>query len=33
MYKIIENNLVIDVVEKLQFVKCLAKSKRMISTD
>lgn len=33
MYKIIENNLVIDVVEKLQFVKCLAKSKRMISVD
>lgn len=33
MYKIIENNQIIDVVEELQFVKCLTKSKRLISVD
>ena len=33
MYKIIENNQIIDVVEELQFVKCLVKSKRLISVD
>ena len=33
MYKIIENNQIIDVMEQLSFIKYLAKSKRMISVD
>ena len=33
MFKIIENNQIIDVVESLKFVKCLPKSKRIICVD
>lgn len=33
MFKIIENNQIIDVVENLKFVKCLPKSKRIICVD
>ena len=33
MFKIIENNQIIDVVENLKFVKCLPKSKKIICVD
>jgi len=33
MFKIIESNQIIDVVESLKFVKCLPKSKRIICVD
>lgn len=33
MFKIIENNQIIDVIESLKFVKCLPKSKRIICVD
>lgn len=33
MFKIIENNQIIDVVESLMFVKCLPKSKKVICVD
>lgn len=33
MFKIIENNQIIDVVESLRFVKCLPKSKKVICVD
>ena len=33
MYKIIENNQIIDVVKDIKFIKYLPRSKRMISVD
>lgn len=33
MFKVIENNQIIDVMETLTFVKCLPKSKRIIHVD
>ena len=33
MFKIIENNQIIDVIENLKFVKCLPKSKKIICVD
>ena len=33
MYKIIENNQIIDVLEEIQFIKYLPKSKRQILVD
>lgn len=33
MYKIIENGQIIDVLETLQFVKCLPKTQRIIIVD
>ena len=33
MFKIIENNQIIDVVENLKVVKCLPKSKKIICVD
>ena len=33
MYKILENNQIIDVLESMKFVKCLPRSKRTISVD
>ena len=33
MFKIIENNQIIDVVEKLKYVKCLPRTKKIICVD
>lgn len=33
MFKILENNQIIDVLENLKFVKCLPKSKKIIAVD
>lgn len=33
MYKIIENNQIIDVIDNIQFVKCLPQSQKIISVD
>ena len=33
MYKILENNQIIDVIENMKFIKCLPRSKRVIAVD
>lgn len=33
MYKIIENNQIIDVIDNIQFVKCLPQSQKLIAVD
>jgi uncharacterized protein with ACT and thioredoxin-like domain len=33
MYKILENNQIVDVMENLKFVKCLPRTKRVIHVD
>lgn len=33
MYKIIENNQIIDVIDNIQFVKCLPQSQKIIAVD